>query len=358
VHVDNVITMRTALPWPKYEGQAARDRFYMSVLSGVRAIPGIQSAAYISGLPMAMKGGIWPVVTNDAESVRNASNTASLRIASPQYFATLGIPLRQGRDLEDTDTPERPVVAVVSESFVKRHWPNEPALGKHFNFALKDRVVVGVVGDVRVRGLEQTSEPQVYVSYRQQDSASLIFYTPKDLLVRSSATSATSASVLRAVRNVVRAADPLQPISDVRTMEEVVANETASRVAQLRVLGILAAIALLLSGIGIHGLLSFTVSRRSREIGVRVALGAQSGQVARMVLREGAVLAVAGLIPGVAIAYAAGRAMESVLAGVTPGDPWTFTIAVVLCGATAILGCLRPARRAASVDPMTAMRAE
>jgi ABC-type antimicrobial peptide transport system permease subunit len=141
-------------------------------------------------------------------------------------------------------------------------------------------------------------------------------------------------------------------------MQEVITNETASRVAQLRVLAILAVIALLLSGVGIHGLLSFTVSSRAREIGVRVALGAQSSEVARMVLVEGATLALAGIIPGVAIAYAAGRAMQSVLAGVTPGDPVTFGVTVLLCGVTAVAGCLRPARRAASVDPMLAMRSE
>ena len=352
---ENVLTLRTALPWPKYEGPAARNRYYDQVLDGVRAIPGVQSAAFASGLPMAMRGGIWPILIRGDESIRNAENTASLRYVTPQFFASLGIPIKQGRDVEITDAPDRPIVAVVSESFAKHFWPNEPALGKHFKTAFKDRMVVGVVGDIRTRGLEQESEPQLYLPYRQQDSASLIYYTPKDLVIR---TNASSASVLRAVREIVRQADPLQPISDVQTMEEIVASQTASRAAQLRVLAILAVIALLLSAVGIHGLLSFTVSRRAREIGVRVALGAQSAQVARMVLLEGVLLAVGGLIPGVAVAYAAGRGMEALLAGVTPGDPLTFAVAIVLCAATTILGCMRPAWRASRVDPMMALRSD
>jgi ABC-type antimicrobial peptide transport system permease subunit len=287
--------------------------------------------------------------------VRNADNSASLRFATPQYFATLGIPIKQGRDVAETDTQDRTQVAVVSESFVKKYFPTEPALGKRFKVALKERTIVGVVGDVRVRGLEQTSEPQIYLPSRQQDSASLSFYTPKDLIIH---TTASSASVLTALRGIVKGIDPMQPVSNVQTMEQVVSNETASRAAQLRVLWVLAAIALLLSGVGIHGLLSFTVSRRAREIGVRVALGAQSGQVAGMVLREAIALAALGTIPGVLIAYAGGRAMQSVLAGVTPSDPLTFVVAVVLCGGTTILGALRPARQAAAVDPMMAIRAE
>jgi ABC-type antimicrobial peptide transport system permease subunit len=220
---------------------------------------------------------------------------------------------------------------------------------------MRDRVVVGVVGDVRVRGLEQTSEPQVYLSYKQVDSASLIGYTPKDLVIRSTTPLAT---LLPVVRRIIHEADPLQPISDVRTMDEIVANETASRLAQLRILMILAAVALVLSAVGIHGLLSFTVSRRSREIGVRMALGAESAQVRRMVLREGILLAIAGILPGAAIAYGAGRGMEALLAGVKPGDAATFATAIILCGATTVLGCVRPAVRASRVDPMMAIRAE
>lgn len=352
---ENVLTMRTALPWPRYGQPLVRQQFYTRVLDGIRALPGVQSAAYVTAVPMAWRGGIWAVKLNGGDDARNSANSASLRFATPQYFDALRIPVKLGRDVQETDVNGSPNVAVVSESFVKRYWPSETPIGKHFTFAMRDRQVVGVVGDIRVRGLEQSSEPQVYLPYKQVDSMSLIGYTPKDLVVRSTLPTAT---LLPEVRRIVRQADPLQPISDVQTMEQIVTNETASRAAQLRVLMILAAIAVLLSAVGIHGLLSYTVSRRSREIGVRMALGAEASRVRAMIVREGVVLAVAGVIPGALLAYAAGRGMEALLAGVQPGDAVTFSIAVAICAVMTILGCVRPAFRASRVDPMTAIRAE
>jgi predicted permease len=353
--VQNILTLRTALPWPKYEDPRARQPFYDKVLSELKATPGVQSAAYISFLPMVMRGGIWPVTVNSAQETRNAASTASLRFITPRFFSTLQIPLEVGRQLEESDDNSRENVAIVSESFVKKYWPGETPVGKRFKFAMRERTIVGVVGDIRVRGLEQSSEPQVYLPYKQVDSASLIGYVPKDLVVRSTLPIGT---LLPAIRRIVHEADPAQPISDVQTMDEIVANETASRLAQLRVLMILAALALVLSAVGIHGLLSFTVSRRSREIGVRMALGAESSRVRGMVLREGLVLALAGILPGAALAYAAGRAMQALLVGVSPRDGMTFALAIGLCVVTTVFGCLRPALRASRVDPMSAIRAE
>jgi len=166
------------------------------------------------------------------------------------------------------------------------------------------------------------------------------------------------AALITGVRRIVHEADPLQPISDVRTMQQIVSGETSSRLAQLRVLTILAVLALILSAVGIHGLLSFTVSRRAREIGVRMALGAERSRVRRMIMREGILFAAAGIIPGVAVAYGAGRAMQALLAGVAPADTLTFATAIGLCLVTTLVGCLRPAIRASRVDPMTAIRAE
>jgi ABC-type antimicrobial peptide transport system permease subunit len=195
----------------------------------------------------------------------------------------------------------------------------------------------------------------VYLPYLQVDSGSLIGYTPKDLAVHCACTTAT---LMPEIRRIVHDVDPLQPLSDERTLGDLVTSQTASRAAQLRVLIILAAIALVLSGVGIHGLLSFTVSSRTREIGVRMALGAEASRVRRMVLRDGVLLALSGIVPGAALAYVAGRAMEALLVGVTPGDTATFASALALCMATTLLGCLRPAMRASSVDPATAMRGE
>ncbi|HEX8945046.1 MAG TPA: ABC transporter permease [Gemmatimonadaceae bacterium] len=352
----DVLTLRTALPMPRYADPLARRPFFTRVLTEIRALPGVTSAAYVTGLPMVMKGGIWAITVNGHESIRaDAANNASLRFVTPQFFATLRIPIGKGRDVAETDRADHPFIAVVSESFAKRYWPAENPIGKHFQVAMHDREVVGVVGDIRVRGLEQRSEPQLYLPYEQVDSGSLVFYTPKDLVVRSSSPPAT---LLPQIRRIVRAADPSQPISDVRTMEEIVANETTSRLGQLRVLGMLAAIALLLAAVGIHGLLSFTVSRRTQEIGVRVALGAESRQIMNMVIREGLLLSLAGVVPGLAIAYAAGRGMEALLVGVRPNDPIALTVAIAATCLTALLGCARPAMRASRIDPNEALRAE
>lgn len=352
---DGVLKIRTALPFQKYALTLRRADFYSRVLGRVRALPGVTSAAYTSFAPMTLGGGVWAVGTIGQPVIRDNANTASLRFVTPRYFETMGIPVRRGRDVEDADDTTRTFVAVVSASFAQRYWPNEDAIGKRFGFAFRERTVVGVVGNVRFRGIERQSEPQVYLPARQVLDSMLVYYAPNDLVVRATV---SPTSLVPAIRQIVRAIDPEQPLSDVQTMTDVVAAQTASRAAQLRVLGILALVALLLAGVGLHGLLAFTVSTRSQEIGVRLALGAQSRTIARMILREGLVLTVAGVVPGVAIAYVGGRAMQSLLVGVKPGDAATIGAAVAICVLTAIVGCLRPALRASRVDPIAALRSE
>jgi len=352
-----VLTLQTALPRPKYDPTARRAGFYTEVLSAVRALPGVSSAAYISGLPMVCRGGIWPFAV-DGKSLdveRSGSHTASLRYVTPEFFAAMGIPLRRGRDVAESDTIKAPFAAVVSESFVRRYWPDRDPLGRHFKMAFDDRTVVGVVGDIRVRGLERISEPQVYLPYRQVQDGWLAFYAPKELVIHSAS---GPGMLLPAVRRIIRSADAEQPISDVRTMADIVEEQTASRTAQVRVLGAFAVIAFLLAGVGIHGLLSFAVTRRTQEIGVRIALGARPGGIVGMIVRQGAVLAAAGVLPGVALAYAAGRAMEGLLAGVQPGDALTFASAIGLCVLMTVLGSLLPALRAVRIDPIQAIRSE
>jgi putative ABC transport system permease protein len=260
-----------------------------------------------------------------------------------------------GRDIAESDAADQPYVAVVGRSFVQRYWPGESAIGKHFEIAMHDREIIGVAGDVRVRGFEQTSEPQVYLSYRQVEDNNFPFYTPKDLIVRSAAAPAT---LLPAIRRIVHDADPMQPVSRIRTLEQVVATETASRAAQVRVVGALAVVALLLAAVGMHGLLAVLVSLRSQEIGVRRALGARTSGIVALVLRQGLGLALLGLVPGLLIAYAAGRAMQSLLAGISPDDPLTLISVVAICIATALAGSAWPALKAARVDVLTALRAD
>ncbi len=182
-----VLTLRTALPMPKYANTARRAEYYSRVLAEVRALPGVSAAGFTSFLPMVMRGGIWPVSLSGEPEDRAADHSASLRYVTPGFFAALGVPLHQGRDVDDSDTVDRPFAAVVSASFVRRFWPEGDPLGRHFQFAFHDRTVVGIVGDVRVRGFERTSEPQVYLPYRQVPDGMLSFFMPKDLSSASSA---------------------------------------------------------------------------------------------------------------------------------------------------------------------------
>ncbi|HEX3746579.1 MAG TPA: ABC transporter permease [Bryobacteraceae bacterium] len=352
---EGVLTLRTALPSPKYDATALRANFYNRVLGDVRQLPGVRSAAYITGIPMVMGGGIWPVEVGEHVVGRTEAHTASMRFVTPGYFAAMQIPLKAGRDVSDNDILTRPYAAVVSESFAQRYWPHQDPLGRHFKMAFQDRTVVGVAGDTRVRGLEGESEPQVYFPYRQVEDGSFQGYTPKDLVVRAEG---NAAALLPQIQRIVRAADSEQPVSNARMLADIVEASTASRAVEVRVLGAFAAIAFLLAAIGIHGVLAFAVSSRGREIGVRMALGAGRGDIVRMVLLRGALLAVLGVIPGVALAWYAGRTMEALLDGVKPYDAATFLAAAGLCVTMTLLGCLLPAWRAARVDPMTAMRIE
>ncbi len=353
---ESVMTLKTALPRPKYDMTQRRMQFYTRVLTDVRALPGVQSAAYITGLPIVMYGRVTGVVIPGREvSTRFRDEVASIRFVTPQYFRTMGIPLLRGRDVEEGDIQGRTPVAVVSASFAKYWWPNEDAIGRTFESRGGPRTVVGIVGDVKVRGLERDNEPQMYASAGQVPDTAFINDDPKDLVIRYTG---TTGALLPAVREIVRAADPEQPISDVRTMDDVVAGETATRRAQLRVLGALAAIALLLSGVGIYGLLAYTVAQRSREIGVRLALGAEPAAVARMIVSQGMKLALVGVVPGLLVAYWAAHAMRALLFGVAPADPATIIGAVALVLVMTLAGAFVPALRAVRVSPMRALRAE
>lgn len=353
--VANVVTLRTELPSPKYDSTAQRLVFYDNVLAGVRAIPGVRTAAYATALPMVMTGGVWRVIL-PGEAPGGKIERASSRFVSRGYFESLRIPIRRGRDFDDSDDRNHPGVAVVSESFVKKFFPSGDPIGKQFTFRGDiPLIIAGVAGDVRVRGPEQTSEPQVYMSYRQFPDGQGNFYAPKDLVIRSSVSPST---LIPTVRRIIQRADRDQPISDIRPLSEIVSDATAARSVQVRVLVAFATIAFVLAAIGIHGLLSFSVSSRQHEIGVRIALGAQRSDIVRMVMKQGALLAAAGVIPGLFIAYLAGRSMQSLLAGVEPADIVTFGAAGALCVVMTMVGSFVPTMRAVRVDPATAFRSE
>ena len=349
---EEVLTLETALPrsTPITERIAFLDR----VVDEVEALPGVEHAAYISFLPMDMGGGVWPVEL-PGDSSKESPQRASLRFVTPGFFDSLGIPLHTGRDVERTDLDEPPFVAVVSQSFAERYWPGENPIGRRFGFAFREREIVGVAGDIRVRGLEQQSEPQVYLPYRQVPDGALTFYAPKNLVVR---TSLDAEALTPSVREVIRRADPELPVTRVRRLDQVVLEQTASRRDQIRLLSAFTAVALLLAGLGIHGLLSFSVSQRTSEIGLRLALGAQRRQILGMVLRESASLAGIGLLAGVGLSFMAGRAMQSILAGVPPAHTLTLLLAVVLAAVVTVTGTVAPALRALRCEPTLALRAD
>ncbi|HEY7302965.1 MAG TPA: ABC transporter permease [Bryobacteraceae bacterium] len=353
---DHVLTLRTTLPMPKYEPTNRRVAFYTRVLSQVRVLPGVLSAGYTSFLPITFGGGIFPVtLPGQPENVDDAFQQASLRFITPGYLSAMGVSLLRGRDISESDTATAQFVAVVSESFVKQYWPNQNPLGRHFDFGFATRTVVGIAGNVRVRGVERVSEPQVYLSYKQVPDGWIIWYAPKDLAIRFSGPGDT---LLPSIRRIIGQADPEQPISDVQSLTQIVAEDTAPRLIQLRVLGGFTLIAILLAGIGIHGLLSFMVSNRSQEIGVRIAVGAQSKDILTMIFRESLLLAGAGAAAGIVLAYCSARVLESLLAGVSPADPQTYAAGLSVAALTSFAGSLWPAFRALRVDPMTAIRAE
>jgi predicted permease len=351
----HVLTMKTALPRPKYDSAVRRTQFYDRVLADVRALPGVQSAAFISGLPMIMTGIVTAVEVPGHEVKSARAGGVSHRWVTDQYFRTMGIPILRGRDLANSDVRDRAWVAVISDSFAKRYWPGQDPIGKTFGHRGDTRTVVGVVGDVKVRGLERNSEPQIYLPAQQIADARPATFDPKDLVIRHSGEPDV---LLTSVRQIVRAADPDQPISDVQTLEDVLARDVASRRGQLQVLGVLAVVAVLLSGVGIYGLLAYTVSQRSREIGVRLALGAAPAQVGRMIFADGLRLALIGIAPGIIGAYAAARGMSALLFGIAPGDPATFGAAIGLALLMTLAGSVVPALRAVRVNPNSVLQSE
>ncbi len=355
---ESVLTMRTSLPMPQYETATARNQFYDRVLGEAKQLPGVSGAAYITYLPMVNTGGIWTVEVAGQTQDPGSRLTASMRFVTPGFFSVMGIPLLAGRDVERTDTHQAPMVAVVSQSFVKRYWPDQNPIGRHFTFGNADRTVIGVAGEVHVRGLERTSEPQVYMPYQQLDKGDGITpnYAPKSLVIH--AASGSASALAPALRRIIREADPQLPISDVRMMSDIVDSQTAARRVEAIMLSAFAAIAFLLAAIGIHGLLAFAVSSRTQEIGVRMALGAQGRDILGMILRDGLILAVAGIAIGAGLAYGAGIGLQSLLAGVRPGDVATFGAAIGLCLLMTMAGSLLPAMRAVRIDPATAVRPE
>jgi putative ABC transport system permease protein len=270
---------------------------------------------------------------------------------SSDYFRALGIPLLKGRSLTAADQAGRPLVALISESLARRYWPDgSNPIGQHLKFGgNRTWEIVGLVGDVKHSGLDRQITPAVFISYLQspENRMSLVVRTAGDPM-----------AMTKAVKDQVYAVDKDQPMYKIRTMDQVVADSQMSPRFTLILLGIFAVIALALAAVGIYGVVSYAVTQRTREIGIRIALGAARGDVLRLVLGQGTALAVAGVIVGLGAALALTRLMSSLLFGVSATDPAIFAGAALFLAAIALLATYLPARRAMQVDPMVSLRYE
>ena len=331
----------------RYEKDGSRTEFYQRVLAGVETLPGVRSAAVINGLPM--KGETWVDIIwlpGDTRPMfeRLASNS---RFISPDYFKTVGIPVRGGRAFNEADRNKN--VVIVAQRTAGQLWPGQDPVGKRL-YSGDDKLheVVGVVGDVRT-SLLQGPVVTVYFPYwnKSVSEVAVLLRTAIDPL-----------SIAAAVRGEIWKVDPEIPLSKMKTMEEIISDAAAPRRFQMLLVLVFAAAAVLLASLGIYGVVSYTVAQRTSEIGVRVALGARSSDVYRMVLRQGLAPVVFGLIAGVAGALALGRLLSSLLFEVSPADPLTITAVIVALAAVAAFACTVPALRAARVDPMSALRYE
>lgn len=351
---DHLLTFRLELPRAKYGDSSRRGQFASTLLEKLAAVPGVASAGITSQLPLQD----WPQFITRVEgrpSPRvNEAPTTGYSGVSADYFRTLGITVVRGRGFSESDRSGSPLVCVVNEAFARRFFPNEDPMGRRIEVGFDEPPrwieIVGIAGDARNQSLEVQPQEEVFVPLTHQ----LDFLGPA-LSVAIRMRPGTS-DITSAVRQSVWSIDKDQPLHNLKLMREVLIEATAQRRFTLLLLTVFASLALLLTLVGLYGVLAYAVSRRRREIGVRMALGAQRGNITRLVLREGLLLAGIGLALGWIGTLAVTRVLRSLLYGVTPTDPLTFAAITLLLAAVALLACLIPARRAARTDPMVALR--
>jgi predicted permease len=343
-----VLTMDIMLPPTKYTGSQAA-AFFQQTLERVRSLPGVEAAATVSPLPLSGLHASTGFGIEGRPSPTPLKFSAGVRRISPDFFKTFRVPLVNGRLLAASDGADAPPVVVVNESLARIYFANEDPLGKRIIYNGVAREIVGVVGDVKHSALDVEAKPEIYFPMAQ---ASKPFMS---LAVRSSG---DPLQMVAAVRGQVWAVDKDQPVSNIETMERLMAKSVAPRRFNLLLLGVFALVGLALAGVGLYGVMSYTVTQRTREIGVRMAMGAQTGDVLRLVIGEGMKLALIGALLGLGGALALTRLLKTLLFEVSATDPPTFIVIAALLINVSLLACWIPARRAARVDPMVALRIE
>ena len=349
---DGLLTFQLAPRATKYPGNVKQWAIYREVLQSLNALPGVRGAAVSSGIPMGGGNYTRTPMSPNGKSVLPAGTSLAIdwRIVSPGYFGIMGIPLVGGRDFSEQDGPNAPAVMIVSRSTARKFWGAEDPIGKslHRIGDPSNFTVVGVVGDVHHTALNQ-EYPSMYFS------ATTRVWPLMDIVVRTEGKPETA---LSAVRRKIHDIDPELPISNVRTMDEWISNNAAQPRLNAALLGVFACVALLIAAIGVYGVLAYSVNQRTREIGLRMALGAQQSGVVRWIVGQGMLVASAGIAAGLIGAFALSRALAALLFGIQARDPLTFTAVAALLSVVALAACLVPARRAAHVDPIVALRDE
>jgi len=355
----NILTMRFELPKHSYSDETKRVAFYNQLMERIKALPGVIAVGTTDDLPptMGQRSNSFSLEGRAPIDQSNLSLAVQDRLVSADYFRVMGIPIIAGRVFSDTDAASAAPVALINQSFARRFFPNESPIGQHLRFRSADPwiTIVGIVGDVRGFGLDKQPSSEIYLFYQQKSPVPFNSLSSLRLVIR---TADDPNSIASAALGAVRELDKDLPLPQARTMETVLAASVAERRSNLLLLGIFAAIALIMTSVGIYGVISYSVAQRTQEIGVRIALGAQSRDVITLVLRTGMRLVLMGIVIGSVGAFTLTRWMTSLLFEVSATDSLTFIMTALLLTAIALFACYIPARRATKVDPMVALRTD
>jgi len=354
----NVLTLRVPLSGPRYKEPRPSAEFWRRAVASVEALPGVDSASVSRGLPIGDWAGQFFTTAEQPNPPAGQVPDANYIVAGPDYFRTLQIPLLSGRSFNEHDTETSERVVIVNEHLARTYWPGQNPLGKQLRMGTPGNnapwlSVVGVTGNVRSQGQDEGFHAEVYVPYQQFPWV----LSPEYLMVRTRA-NVTPASIAHAVVDAVHRVDRNQPVVDLKTMEQVAREPLARERMMMALLGAFAGLALILSGLGIYSVLSYSVSQRTREIGVRVALGAERRDVLGLVVRQGFTLTLSGVVIGLLGAFGLTRFLSSLLYDVKPNDTLTLVVVSIMLAGVALLASYVPARRATKVDPMVALRYE